>query len=434
MPEYGPGPLPASLRLPRGTVIGRNPVKKTNTYREYPLGREGLGLLPHSTAIPNRWALRFPHWTRYHDPSHETPYMYETPRLWHPYEQSILKGDVPVFGQEIFLNLTAKSFTLAEVRRLPVGSGASAALPNSSEFFGRGEQGFLSTDTSISFDLFSGQTAFKPVTWLIRVNAVENENWLRTRENNLVDPDPRGTSFRDHRRALDTSAIEAFQGRSGDVNPRPGPAGFRHTVNPPDAFNYLAPQLKPISGGEPLVKVDRETQEISAGRKSPGRNGRGHRDDLSGTRYTTRHRNVFALQEAFAEIHIGDISDNYDFISSRIGIQPFVSDFRGFIFADTNLGARIFGSADNNRIQFNLAAFEMREKDTYSDLNTFRFTGANCRDRESFPAGFHLEGLYGAAKLPSKSRPRWNALRQERLPHPTGAIRDGGTGWPFLRY
>ncbi len=48
-----------------------------------------------------------------------------------------------------------------------------------------------------------------------------------------------------------------------------------------------------------------------------------------------------------------------------------MSDFRGFIFADTNLAARIFGNADNNRTQYNLAFFDMREKDTYSDLNTF---------------------------------------------------------------
>ena len=48
-----------------------------------------------------------------------------------------------------------------------------------------------------------------------------------------------------------------------------------------------------------------------------------------------------------------------------------MSDFRGFIFNDTNLGARIFGNYDNNRWQYNLAAFDMLEKDTYSDLNKF---------------------------------------------------------------
>ena len=64
---------------------------------------------------------------------------------------------------------------------------------------------------------------------------------------------------------------------------------------------------------------------------------------------TTRDKNFVSLQEAFAEIHIRDLSNNYDFVSSRFGIQPFVSDFRGFIINDTNNGVRIFGNYDNNR-------------------------------------------------------------------------------------
>ncbi|MFL6516083.1 MAG: hypothetical protein ACJ8M1_13780 [Chthoniobacterales bacterium] len=86
---------------------------------------------------------------------------------------------------------------------------------------------------------------------------------------------------------------------------------------------------------------------------------------------TTRNKDFVSLQEAFIELHIRDLSSNYDFISSRTGIQPFVSDFRGFIFNDTNLGLRIFGNYDNNRWQYNVAAFDMLEKDTYSDLNQF---------------------------------------------------------------
>ena len=81
--------------------------------------------------------------------------------------------------------------------------------------------------------------------------------------------------------------------------------------------------------------------------------------DLAHTRYTTRHKDWYALQEAFGEIHIRDLTNNYDFISSRFGIQPFVSDFRGFIFNDTNLGVRIFGNYDNNLWQYNVIAFDM---------------------------------------------------------------------------
>ncbi len=65
------------------------------------------------------------------------------------------------------------------------------------------------------------------------------------------------------------------------------------------------------------------------------------------------------LQEAFV-----------DFISVRAGIQPMQADFRGFLFQDNQLGVRLFGSRDNNRIQFNLGAFWRLEKDTNSGLNS----------------------------------------------------------------
>ena len=65
------------------------------------------------------------------------------------------------------------------------------------------------------------------------------------------------------------------------------------------------------------------------------------------------------------------MNSNYDAVSVRVGIQPFVSDFRGFIYTDNNLGARLFGAFRNNRYQFNLAYFAQLEKDTNSGLNRF---------------------------------------------------------------
>lgn len=368
-PDYGTEPVPSNLKLPRVAVRGRKPIKETFHYTEYPLGREGLGLLPNSKAVPNRWLLGFPRWTRYLDPTHETTYQYDTPKLWHPYQQSTLKGDLPIIGQDIFLNLTAKNFSLFEKRKLPVPSGVSAATPNSSEFFGRSEQIQFSNDTTLSFDLFQGETAFKPVHWLIRMSGVYNVNYIRVKENGLLDPDPRGPGYRETRNAPDIDRIEAIPPERNSVNPKGGfPQPFTKTINPGDAFNYLAPQLRSAGSGEPLVKVDPQTNEAGKGERGRGK----ERDkDFEGSRYTTRQKEFFALQEAFAEIHIGDLSDNYDFVSSRFGIQPFVSDFRGFIYADTNLGVRIFGNFDNNRFQYNLVYFNQREKDTYSDLNTF---------------------------------------------------------------
>jgi hypothetical protein len=103
------------------------------------------------------------------------------------------------------------------------------------------------------------------------------------------------------------------------------------------------------------------------------------------------------LQEAFGEVRLGDTtrlipflrgrgskngeSPHFDTTSIRTGIQPFVSDFRGFIFNDVNLGVRLFGNHANNRYQFNAAYFYMLEKDTNSELNTRDF-----RDQTVFVA------------------------------------------------
>ncbi len=81
--------------------------------------------------------------------------------------------------------------------------------------------------------------------------------------------------------------------------------------------------------------------------------------------------NDFALQEALIEYHVGNLSPYYDFISIEAGILPFRSDFRGFIFDDTNLGARVSGNWDRNKWQYNVAFFDMLNKDTNSGLNEF---------------------------------------------------------------
>jgi hypothetical protein len=99
--------------------------------------------------------------------------------------------------------------------------------------------------------------------------------------------------------------------------------------------------------------------------------------DNSVTAGTKRYRTFFALQEFFAEKKLADTSANYDFVSARVGSQLFISDFRGFIFADVNRGARIFGTRNNNRDQFNLWYSRQFEKDTNSGLNSFNDRGQN---------------------------------------------------------
>jgi hypothetical protein len=83
-----------------------------------------------------------------------------------------------------------------------------------------------------------------------------------------------------------------------------------------------------------------------------------------------RSDHFVGVQEAFIDYHLRNTSDRYDFDSVRVGIQPFQADFRGFLFNDNQLGIRFFGNRDNNRVQYNLAAFWRLEKDTNSGLNS----------------------------------------------------------------
>ena len=83
----------------------------------------------------------------------------------------------------------------------------------------------------------------------------------------------------------------------------------------------------------------------------------------------TRTDNHVGIQELFADVHLRNVSDRFDFDSLRIGIQPFQSDFRGFLFQDVPIGVRLFGIRDNNQWQYNLAYFRRLEKDTNSGLN-----------------------------------------------------------------
>jgi hypothetical protein len=304
--------VPSALKLPRSRTRYNEAIQYEFHNSDLPVGTPPEQFPPYSLPERDRWHVGFTPWRRYTQGNAETPYETPIPRLWHPYKQSVLKGDVPIIGQDIFLDLTASSTTEFEARRLPTPSGVSAARPDSSEFFGRGEQYSIQQYLGFSIDLFKGETAFRPVTWALHLQPVFNINHVQTRETGVLSPDPRGS--------------EAGGG---------GPPVF--VTNPQDLENLLH-------------RVD---------------------NDLAGRANTTRTKSYFALQEAFVEAHIKDLSDNYDFLSFRGGNQVFNSDFRGFIFNDVNLSARLFGNAGNNRYQYNLALFDMREKDTNSELNTF---------------------------------------------------------------
>lgn len=301
-------PLPKSVDPPRDTtrdpidrILEPTPAEPTPetalaNYVYYPtLGFAGQsGVAPRSGSnaefdtVEDRWRIGFPAWDRYglgHPAVFDYPY--QLGRRRDPYRQNVLKGDYPILGQHTFLNLTGISSTLYEGRSIPTATTPfeSTARPNTQDFFGRPGQFFFSELTTLSFDLFHGDAAFKPPDWRIKLTPAFNANVLLAQELAVVSPDVR--------------------------------------------------------------------------------------------KGTDRQRTWTTLQEWFAEYKIADLSPEYDFMSVRVGSQPFTSDFRGFIFSDVNRGVRLFGTLDGNRTQYNLAYFRQQEKDVNSQLNTFNDRNQN---------------------------------------------------------
>ena len=285
-PELGPALPPLAPTVTASYYEWR---RRPDTNPDYVLNPPPEVLMPSADVfeeLPDRWHAVMPDYRRY---SVQGEFPYVAGHLYDPFNRNILKGDYPIWpevlGRQTFLNLTLASNTFVDGRNVPVPSNVSAANPGSATFFGNGDQAFLDQTFRVSFDLFHGDTSFKPVDWRIRVTPEASLNYLDVQELGIVGPN--------------------------------------------------------VKDG------------------------------------TTRFDTHVGLQEAFVEYKIADLSPNYDFISVRAGIQQFSSDFRGFLFVDEQPGFRIFGNASSNKWEYNAVYFNMLEKNTNSELNTF-----NRRDQQ----------------------------------------------------
>jgi hypothetical protein len=113
----------------------------------------------------------------------------------------------------------------------------------------------------------------------------------------------------------------------------------------------------------------------------------------------SRYDHFTGIQEGFVDYEYRIASERYDFDDIRVGIQPFISDFRGFLFQDEPVGVRFFGNRDNNQWQYNLAGFQRLEKDTNSGLNDVGrplrkdyILAANLYKQDFYVPGFTLQG------------------------------------------
>jgi hypothetical protein len=139
---------------------------------------------------PDRWDQTLPPWQRF--PNRPGDFPWGASSHWYdPFHVNRYKADKPIIGQNTFFDFTGTSSTAFDIRNLFVPSGVSAQNPGSFTFFGRGGQVFLAETARLSFSLFHGDTAFKPVDWQFRFTPAFNVNQLWTRERGIVNIDVR---------------------------------------------------------------------------------------------------------------------------------------------------------------------------------------------------------------------------------------------------
>jgi hypothetical protein len=344
-PERYDPDIPQPFQLPREDVRFEERISKNWHAGHYDHVKDPEGF----TSVEDRWNLVLalhesgaPLWSRYADDrTAETPYERKMPYFWHPYYQSKWKADVPFMGQDYFASFTLQNTSEFEFRNVPTPAGVSTARPGGAEFYGDGDGTAFVTNTSFTIDVFRGEASFKPIEWMFRIQPVYNTNYISVQETGLVSPDPRGLG----------SFTNPSPGNNFNLNPG--------IVNPGDIDSFLDPLLFPA------------------------------RQDFHRTDATERFADYLALQQLFFEIHLMDLSDNYDFAAARFGTQTFNADFRGHVFFDSNLGYRLFGNLWKNKLQYNLAFFDLLEKESFSELNTWE-----DRNQHVFVANLYWQDLF----------------------------------------
>jgi hypothetical protein len=134
-------------------------------------------------------------------------------------------------------------------------------------------------------------------------------------------------------------------------------------------FRFSFDLFRGSAGFEPVEYEVKVTPEFNINYVLARENGLINASVQQGIRRTDSN---IGMQEMYVEKRLYANKSYYDFSSVRVGIQRFTSDFRGLIFSDEQPGARLFGTFHNNVFQYNLAYFNMLEKDTNSGLNRWR--------------------------------------------------------------
>lgn len=200
IPRFGcvlASPVAAQLpRLPEPESLERVVVPLPSAA---PLGFAGVSRIgsidvrvdDNAVPTPDRWRIGFPDWDRYgngHPPVDDYPYV--PGNWWDPFNQNVLKGDYPIYGQHLFLEITASTQITTEGRQVPTAATSfeSTANPGQRDLFGSPNQFSYFQNFFLSFDLFHGDASFKPVDWRIKLTPAFNINYLAVDELGVVSP------------------------------------------------------------------------------------------------------------------------------------------------------------------------------------------------------------------------------------------------------
>ncbi|MDZ7825009.1 MAG: hypothetical protein U5R48_01980 [Gammaproteobacteria bacterium] len=107
-----------------------------------------------------------------------------------------IKGDLPVWGEDWFFNITAISDTIVEPRRFPLPVGiATTARPGSLDLIGRGESTVFVETFLPEFVIYKGNTTFKPPDWEFRFTPAINYNQAHFDERGIAKVEPGGADI-----------------------------------------------------------------------------------------------------------------------------------------------------------------------------------------------------------------------------------------------
>ena len=121
-------------------------------------------------------------------------------RALDPYNQNVLKGDLPLASGPLkgwFVNLSAVSDTVLEWRRLPTPVGAQATRsPGSPGPFVDGKQSLFSETAIFSVSLIKGETVYRPPDLELRISPVLNATRAEAEERRVLNADPQAGTTR----------------------------------------------------------------------------------------------------------------------------------------------------------------------------------------------------------------------------------------------